>query len=95
MGFPFDPTGQGLVFNVLDYGADPTGVNDSGTALTNPFAFDCTVAVTDSSTGTSVAVGGITVATIAAAATVPVFVGAGQTITLTYTTAPTWAWTGH
>ena len=82
-------------------GYNPTGVQvapavpASGTALTNPFPFDCTVAVTDSGTGTSVAVGGITVATIAAAATVPVFVGAGQAITPTYVTAPTWAWTGH
>ena len=33
MGFPFDPVGAGLVYNVLDYGADPTGTNDSTTAL--------------------------------------------------------------
>ena len=82
-------------------GYNPTGLQTapavpaSGTALTNPFPFDCTVAVTDTSTGTSVAVGGITVATVPSGNTVPVFVAAGQTITLTYTTAPTWAWTGH
>ena len=81
-------------YNPVGSQTAPT-VPASGTALTNPFPFDCTVAVTDTSTGTSVAVGGITVATVPSGGTVPVFVGAGQTITLTYTTAPTWAWTGH
>lgn len=63
----------------------------SGTALTNPFPFDCTVAITGTCT---VTVGGIEVASISGGPS-PVFLAAGQTITLTYTTAPTWAWTGH
>lgn len=33
MGFPFEPLGQGLVYNVVDYGADPTGTNDSTAAI--------------------------------------------------------------
>lgn len=51
--------------------------------------------MTVTGTGTSIAVGGITVATVAAAQTVPVFVSAGQSITLTYSVAPTWVWSGH
>ena len=80
-----------------NFGYNPTGaqtapaVPASATALTNPFPFDCTVAITGT---TTVTVGGIEVASIAGGPS-PVFVGAGQTITLTYTTAPTWAWTGH
>ena len=78
-------------------GVNPTGAQTapaipaSGTALTNPFPFDCTVAITGTCT---VTVGGIEVASISGGPS-PVFLAAGQTITLTYTTAPTWAWTGH
>ena len=92
-----DASGNNLLrFRNCD-GINPTGaqtaptVPASGTALANPFPFDCTVAITGTCT---VTVGGIEVASISGGPS-PVFVGAGQTITLTYTTAPTWAWTGH
>lgn len=88
--------GSLVVNNIIDAdnwtGLTSPAVPASGTAVQNPFGVACTVAVTDSGTGTSIAVGGITVATVAAGATIPIRVGARQSITLTYTTAPTWAW---
>lgn len=70
-------------------GVVTVAVPASGTAVA-AVAYDRTFYVTDSSTGTTVAVGGTQVAAIAAGAAVPVFVPAGQTMTATYTTAPTW-----
>ncbi len=62
----------------------------SGTALTNPFPFDCTVYV-NGGTVTAVDVGGTATGQIAGAFPVP----AGETITLTYSAAPTWTWFGN
>lgn len=61
----------------------------SGTAQTNTSGTDCTVYVTGG-TVTAVAVNGIATGLTAGAFRVP----AGQTITLTYTAAPTWVWVG-
>lgn len=62
----------------------------SGTALTNPFPFDTTVYVAGG-TVTAIAVGG----TATGLASGAVFVPAGETITLTYSAAPTWVWIGN
>ena len=66
----------------------------SGTVLQNPYPFAVTVYVSDTGTGTSVAVGGTTVGNVLAGAMAPVFLAGNETITLTYTTAPTWVWIG-
>jgi hypothetical protein len=76
-------------------GFNPTGaqtaptVPASGTALTNPFPFDCTVYV-NGGTVTEVAVGGTSTGATGGAFRV----AAGQSITLTYSAAPTWTWFG-
>ena len=76
-------------------GYNPTGpqtapaIPASGTALTNPFPFNCTVYVTGG-TVTAIAVGG----TATGLTSGSVFIPAGETITLTYTSVPTWAWIG-
>ena len=76
-------------------GYNPTGpqtapaIPASGTALANPFPFDCTVYVT-AGTVTAIAVGG----TATGLTSGSVFIPAGETITLTYTVAPTWVWIG-
>lgn len=77
-------------------GYNPTGPQTapsmpaSGTALTNPFPFDATVYVSGG-TVTEIAVGG----TATGLTSGSVFVPAGETITLTYSTAPTWVWIGN
>ena len=74
---------------------NPTGpqtapaIPASGTALANPFPFDCTVYVTVG-TVTAIAVGGTATGLTSGSVVVP----AGETITLTYTVAPTWVWIG-
>ena len=76
-------------------GINPTGpqavpaVPASGTALANPFPFDCTVYVTGGVV-TAIAVGG----TATGLTSGSVFIPTGETITLTYTSAPTWVWIG-
>ena len=65
----------------------------SGTALANPFGQPCTVYVSAASGATAgVAVGGTTLVTTVAGGNAQVYVGTHDSITLTYTTAPTWAW---
>ena len=77
-------------------GYNPTGpqtapaIPASGTALTNPFPFDATVYVTGG-TVTAIAAGGTATGLTSGA----VFVAAGETITLTYSAAPTWVWIGN
>lgn len=77
------------------FGYNPTGaqtaptVPASGTALTNPFPFDCTVYV-NGGTVTGVAIGGTSTGATSGAFRV----AAGQSITLTYSAAPTWTWFG-
>lgn len=64
-------------------------------AYTNTNAVDCSVVITANVGGTTaVAIGGTAAATLAASAVGTVRVPAGQTITLTYTAAPTWVWFG-
>ena len=77
-------------------GYNPTGpqtapaVPASGTALTNPFPFDATVYISGG-TVSAVAVGG----TATGLTSGQFFVPAGETITLTYSAAPTWTWFGN
>lgn len=61
----------------------------STTAQTNTFGVDCSVFVTGG-TVTAVAIGGTATGLTSGAFRVP----AGQTITLTYSAAPTWTWFG-
>lgn len=58
-------------------------------ALTNTFGVDCTVIVSGG-TVTAIAIGGVATGLTGGTFRVPV----GQTITLTYTAAPTWLWWG-
>ena len=78
-------------------GYNPTGpqtapaIPASGTALTNPFPFDCTVYV-NGGTVTAVAISGTDTGQITGAFSLP----AGETITLTYSVVPTsWTWFGN
>ena len=63
-------------------------------ALTNPFPFDATVAITPGASTCAIAIGGVATGIVLASGGVgqSVRVPAGQTITLTYTAAPTWLW---
>jgi hypothetical protein len=64
-------------------------------AQSNTFNVDCTVFVTaGAGSTTEVAIGGTSAVTIAASDTGTVRVPVSQTITLTYTSAPTWTWFG-
>ena len=84
----------GRVSNCLGY--NPTGpqtaptIPASGTSLTNPFPFDTTVYVTGG-TVTAIAVGGTSTGLTSGSVFIPV----GETITLTYSSAPTWIWIGN
>lgn len=84
----------GKITNSNNY--NPTGpqtaptIPASGTALTNPFPFDCTVYVSGG-TVTAIAVGGTATGLTSGA----IFIPAGETITLTYSAAPTWVWIGN
>jgi len=69
----------------------PPGVPASTTPLTNPFPFDCTVYLTGG-TISNVALGGTSIGSTYGYGGVRV--AAGQTITLTYSSTPTWAWIG-
>ena len=71
-------------------GQTAPSVPASTTALTNPFPFDCTVYVAGG-TVSAIAVGG----TVTGMTSGPIRVPAGQTITLTYSAAPTWVWVGN
>lgn len=77
-------------------GYNPTGPQSapsmpaSGTALTNPFPFDTTVYISGG-TVTAIDVGGTSTGLTSGS----VFVPAGETITLTYSSAPTWVWIGN
>jgi len=62
----------------------------SGTALTNPFFFDAAVYISGG-TVTAIAVGGTSTGLTSGSVIVP----AGETITLTYSAAPTWVWIGN
>ena len=68
----------------------PPAVPASTTPLTNPFGFDCIVHIAGG-TVSAIAIGGTSTGLTGGT----VRVGAGQTITLTYTVAPTWTWFGE
>lgn len=72
------------------------GIPASTTPLTNQTGFDCSVFITANAGGTTaVSIGGVsTTVTIAAAGVAQFRVPVGQSITLTYTSAPTWVWFG-
>jgi hypothetical protein len=67
----------------------PPSVPATTVQLTNPFPFDCNVFVTGG-TVTVIAIGGTATGLTSGSFRVP----AGQTITLTYSSAPTWVWLG-
>lgn len=75
--------------------ASPPAVPASGTAVTNSYPYRVTVYVSDGGTGTSVAIGGTTVGSVLAGAVAAFSLSPGETITPTYTTAPTWVWIGE
>ena len=70
----------------------PVGVPASGTAVTNTYSVHVTVYITASASVT-IAIGPTTVGTIPSGL-VAIPLEPNQTITLTYTTAPTWVWIG-
>lgn len=76
-------------YNPLGYLAAQPAVPASATAYTNTNGVDCTVYIAGG-TVTVIAVGGTATGAIAGAFRV----AAGQTITLTYSVAPTWTWFG-
>jgi len=66
----------------------------SGTAITNPFPFDCTVYIYGG-TVTDIEIDGTSTGlTTASSGSASVRVAAAQSITLTYSGAPTWTWFG-
>jgi hypothetical protein len=69
----------------------PPAIASTTTPVTNSTGFDCMVNVVGG-TVTAIAVGGTTLTGITSGL---VFVPAGQTITLTYSSAPTWQWIGN
>ena len=70
-------------------GSQTVSVPASTTVLQNPTNYDCTVYIAGG-TVTVIAIAGTTTGLISGTFRVP----AGQSITLTYTTAPTWVWIG-
>lgn len=73
----------------------PPAVLATTVPIRNTIAVDCTVYVTAGAGSTTVvAINGTTVQTIAASATASIRVPSGTSITLTYTSAPTWVWAG-
>lgn len=79
----FNPVGH-----AMGVGGQPS-VPASGTALGNDSLTDCTVIISGG-TVSAIAVGGTATGLTSGSFRVP----AGQTITLTYTVAPTWQWFG-
>lgn len=68
----------------------------SGTPLTNPYSYNCVVYIDAATAATvTVAINGNTVGTTLAGGNFTVILSNGATITLTYTTAPTWVWFGQ
>lgn len=74
----------------------PGSIPPSGVAESNHTSVDAEVYITANASSTcAVAIGGTTVLTVPAGATDRFFIPASQTITLTYTAAPTWQWIGN
>jgi len=89
---------DGRIHNNLGYnpvGAlGPPGVPATTVAFTNPYNVSAMVYITAGTSTCAVAVGGSAMFTIPASGVGTVRVPPNQTITLTYTNAPTWHWTG-
>lgn len=92
-------TTAAIRIGATNYSAPPANVAAPGVplttvALTNQFAFDATVCVTPGASTCAVALDGTaTGITLASSGVGQAFrVPAGGTITLTYTSAPTWTW---
>lgn len=90
------PNANGFGWHIVgNSGINPLGpqtapaVPASGTAFRNPFPVDCMVTVTGG-TVTAVAIGGTPTGLTAGTFRVP----STQSITITYTTAPSWTWFG-
>ena len=81
-------------YNPLGALATQPTVPGSTTPYSNANNADCTVYITAGSSTCAVAVGGTAMFTIASAGTGTARVPAGQSITLTYSNAPTWKWAG-
>jgi hypothetical protein len=82
---PYNPLGA--------LGSQPS-VPASTTPYSNANNADCTVFITAGSSTCAVAIGGSAMFTIASSGTGTARVPAGQSITLTYSNAPTWKWAG-
>lgn len=80
---------QNVGYNPRGHAVAQPAVPASGTAQTNSTETDCMVYVAGG-TVSAIAIGGTSTGLTAGAVRVP----AGQTITLTYTAAPTWQWFG-
>lgn len=76
-------------YNPVGHVTSPS-VPTTTTALVNPFNVDCSVFITGG-TVTVIAIGG----TATGLTSGQVFVPAGQSITLTYSAAPSWTWFGN
>ena len=70
----------------------PPAVPASGTAFANPYGVDATVYLTGGTFTAAHQIGG---ASIGNSTATVLRVGAGQTVTLTYSAAPTWVWVGE
>ncbi len=77
-----------MTYNPVGHLTSP-GIPSSTTPYTNAFGVDCTVCVSGG-TVTAIAIGGTATGLTSGAFRVP----ANQTITLTYSAAPTWVWFG-
>jgi len=92
-GISYTAVSGDRISNVTSF--NPTGpqsapsVPTSTTPKTNPFPFDCTVYLSGGSVS-AVAIGGTTIGTGVGG----IRLAAGQTITLTYSSAPSWVWIG-
>ena len=71
--------------------ASPPAVPSSGGSVTNSYLLTAHVTLVVASGTATIKIAGATIAT-GVSGTLTVALPAGETITLTYTTAPTWAW---
>jgi hypothetical protein len=72
----------------------PPGVPASTSPLASPFGVDCTVYITAGASTCKVTIGSTDMFTIASGGTGTVRLDIGQSVKLTYASAPTWQWSG-
>jgi len=82
-----DTMGQTTIVNIAQVSVSAPGIPSSGGTVTNTTGYPVTVAITGG-TVTNVSVAGVTVGTSGGSYTVL----AGQTISITYSAAPSWTW---